>query len=698
METTMKITNSLKLLAAFGVLSAAATQAVAQVDTSKWTCEACPYPKAGLSGEVEVGAGGVKGDRAAYGDWNGLNGKRTFVVAGGKLRARSDSGYGAEVDAADLGLDSRSLSARVGQQGLWGLSLGYSEIPHQLEGAGVSPFIGVGGDRLTLPAGYPAASTASMPLASTLRPVDLGSQRKRLDLGAGWDISRAFSTSVKLRHDVRDGTQRLGASFFNTASQLAAPVDQVTDQLEASVSYTAPQLHATLAYQASAFRNGPEGVTWDNPYFPVLAGSTRGQMAAAPDNQFHQVMASGGYELTPKMRVSGDIAVGRMTQDAAFVAATLNGSLAASVPAGSLQGKVDTFSAHLNLSAAPAEGLRLKASAWRDERDNRTPVYSMPALATDLFLYPGTRRNAPYSVKQSHFKASADWRASKTLKLGAGYDWDERVRSYQAAVRTTEDSVWGRASLQALDNWGLSLRVAHADRKHSPYGSVTYGIAPQNSLLRLPNLAERQRNTAGLRTDIGVTEKISLALFVDFSDDRYPDATIGLQRARSATGGAELAIAVAEQSQLYLFIQDDKGRSRQAGSEAFGAADWSGRLLDSTQVIGFGAKHVMLGGKLELGGDAVFTRSRSRSSVETVAGGPAYPVARDARDSTKLYATYQLSEKMSLNARWWYEEQHMADWHLDGIAPGTVGSLLALGELAPSYRVHVLSLALRYRY
>jgi MtrB/PioB family decaheme-associated outer membrane protein len=696
MEPIMKITNSLKLLAALGVLSAAATHAVAQVDTSKWKCEACPYPKAGVSGDVEVGAGGVKGDRAAYGGYNGLNGKRTFVVANGSLRARSDDGYGADVEAADLGLDSRSLSARAGQQGLWGLSLGYAEIPHQLKAAGVTPF--VGSDRLTLPAGYPAASTASMPLATTLHPVDLGSQRKRLDLGASWDIGRTWSTSLKLRHDVRDGTQRLGASFFNTSSQLAAPVDQITDQLEAALSYATPRLQATLAYQASAFRNGPEAVTWDNPYFPVLAGSTRGQMAAAPDNQFHQVMASGGYELAPKMRVSGDIAVGRMTQDAAFVAATLNPNIAASVPAGSLQGKVDTFTAHLNLSAAPVEGLRLNASVWRDQRDNRTPVYAMPAVATDLFLYPGTRRNAPFSVKQSHFKASGDWRATKTFKVAAGYDRDERVRSYQAAVRTAEDTVWGRASLQALENWSVSLRLDHAERTHSPYGSVNYGIAPQNNLLRLPNLAQRNRNTAGLRTDIGVTEKISLAFFADLSDDRYPDATLGLQRARSTTSGMELAIAVGEQSQVYLFIQDDQGRSRQAGSEAFAAPDWTGRLIDSSQVAGFGVKHVMLGGKLELGGDAVFTRSRSRASEDTVSGGAPFPVARDARDSTKLYATYKLDDKMSISARWWYEEQHMADWHLDGIAPASVGSLLALGEGAPSYRVHVLSLALRYRY
>ena len=38
------------------------------------------------------------------------------------------------------------------------------------------------------------------------------------------------------------------------------------------------------------------------------------------------------------------------------------------------------------------------------------------------------------------------------------------------------------------------------------------------------------------------------------------------------------------------------------------------------------------------------------------------------------------------------------DWRLDGVTPDAVPNLLALGELAPNYRVHVLRLGLRYRF
>jgi len=39
-----------------------------------------------------------------------------------------------------------------------------------------------------------------------------------------------------------------------------------------------------------------------------------GQLALAPDSQFHQIAASAGYQFTDKTRGSADIAWGRMTR------------------------------------------------------------------------------------------------------------------------------------------------------------------------------------------------------------------------------------------------------------------------------------------------------------------------------------------------------------------------------------------------
>lgn len=691
----------LKILAALGALSAAATAAA--VDTSQWKCESCPFPKTGVSGEFEAGVGVVTGERAGYGDFTGLNDKKSFVVLGGKQTLRSESGYTAEVSAKDVGLKSAEIAARLGQPGLWGVDLGWSETPHRIAGAGRTPFQGVGGSNLTLPAGYPAVSSTVMP-ASSLQTIDLGVDRKRTDLGASFIAAPGWSTSLKFRRDQREGTQRQGASFFSSSTQLPVPVDQTTDQIEAALHYVSAKVQASVGYQASAFRNNVDALTWANPFTPVVTGATRASLALSPDNQFHQVYASGGFELAPKMRVSGDIAVGRSTQDSAFLPVTLNSSLStAALPAANLGGKVDTFDGRLSVSAAPAEGLRINASAERHERDNRTPaLLAWPAVATDIFTSPVARKNPAYSVKSTRLKASIDYRVAKGVTLAGGFDGDERVRSYLAATMTRENQFWGRVSAALFDGVTASVRVARADRTHSPYGSITWGAAPQNPLSRVTFLAERTRNTLGARVDMALGEKINLAVHFDAYDDVYPDTAIGLRSARGAGGGVELGFAVDENTQLYAFAQDEQSRARQFGSEAFAAADWQGRTADSAQVAGVGVRHVALGGKLEVNADVVLARSRQQTVVEglRLAATPAtpFPMASNARGSFKLNATWKMSETLSIVGRVNYEEQHVADWHVDGIGTNAVANLLALGETSPSYRVTVFGLALKYRY
>ena len=96
-----------------------------------------------------------------------------------------------------------------------------------------------------------------------------------------------------------------------------------------------------------------------------------------------------------------------MTQNDGFLAPTVNAILAPTVPplpAQSLDGKVDTFTASVKLTATPMEGLRVTASYDRDERDNKTPVRSYPTVSTDMFVgatRAATRRSASRSTGSS---------------------------------------------------------------------------------------------------------------------------------------------------------------------------------------------------------------------------------------------------------------------------------------------------------
>ena len=119
-------------------------------------------------------------------------------------------------------------------------------------------------------------------------------------------------------------------------------------------------------------------------------------------------------------------------------------------------------------------------------------------------------------------------------------------------------------------------------------------------------------------------------------------------------------------------------------------------------MAGVGVRHVALGGKLEVNADVVLARSRQQTVVEglRLAATPAtpFPMASNARGSFKLNATWKMSETLSIVGSVNYEQQHVADWHVDGIGTNAVANLLALGETSPSYRVTVFGLALKYRY
>lgn len=696
----MNTFTSLFILGTLGALSGAG--AAAAVDTSNWTCETCPFEKDNTrSAVVDAGVGAVSDDSRKFGDITGLHEKGAFLVLGGSGRLRGENGFYGSASAADLGLDSRALSAEAGLEGRYRFRLGYAEMPRSFADGAVTPFLGNGGSVLSMPLGYSSlgkGTSADILAAAPAQPIELGYKRSQLGAGLTFLLGPEWSTRVDVRHDVRDGTQRLAGSFFSSSSHLAAPVDQVTDQIEASVSYVTRRLQASITYHGSLFRNGADSLTWANPFAPVVTGSDRGQLALAPDNEFHQIAASAGFEISPTVRISADLASGRMTQDSAFVAATLNPTLSVTLPAASLQGKVNTFNASVRLTAAPTDRLRLHASASRDERDNRTGSLGYAAVTTDMFLGTGLRFNQPFSFTQDRFKFGADYHGGPFgLRTSVGIDQDNRERTLQEVGTTRETTIWARASARPLQNISVALKAAHAERDSAGYGTASWINPAENPLLRKFNMAERKRDSFGGRADIAVGEAVNLGLNMDVAFDDYNDSALGLLYGRTANAGADLSLAVSDETQVHAFVQAERMRSRQAGSQVFGQRDWSALSKDTVEVVGIGVKHVMLKGKLELGADLTFSTSRSDIELDVGTGAP-FPTAKVAVDSLRMNATYKMQDNLSLFGSYGYERYESQDWHWDGVTPSAVPNLLAFGDPAPRYRVQVLRLGVRYRF
>ena len=699
----MKTSNQLLLLGMLSALSSAALadDAKGAADTSQWKCESCKFEDS-LSGTVEVGATSVSDKSAKFGDFTGLNKSGGYFIGNGSASYRSkDSGEYWKLNASNLGLDSRSVDAEGGQQGSYKLLLNYDEIPHYISDNAQTPFLGTGGSSLTLPPGFVKAGTTDTmtSLAGSLHTADIGTERKRLGAGASWIPDSNWEYAVNFRHETKDGTKRTAGTFFINSTQLVEPVDYVTDQIDASATYSSKKFQFKLAYYGSKFRNSNESLTWGNPYatpvsLATFPGSASGQLALPPDNQFHQIQASAGYQFTDRTRGTADIAIGRMTQDSNL----LQYGTAILGPGGSLNGRAKTFDVALKLSSAVTDKMRLNAAYTHNDRDNDTPQSLYSVYVTDLFV--GTpRTNLPYGIKQDKLKLSGDYRVSESLRGALGADFDSRKRTFAEVDTTRENTVWGKVTSHLLEKIDLSLKLAHGERNNSGSFQPIAGITPpENPLLRRFYLANRTRDTASARADIAVSERIGVSLGFDSSEDKYSDTTIGLTNGKEFDLNGDVSLILTEKTNMHFFANHQEIESRQAGSQTFSTPDWTANNKDSIDFFGFGIKHTALEDKLDIGADYSVTHSRGDISVNSGVSAPGFPHLTTSLDSLKIYAAYRLQANLTLQAGYWYERYDSKDWMLDGVAASTIPNVLTLGLQPPRYDVNVVKLSAKYSF
>jgi len=669
------------------------------VDTSNWKCKYCAFEE-GFSGELEAGAGHVSGDSFKFGEYNGLQEQGGFFVGNATARYRSEDATYLDLLFYDLGLDSRSLRVEGGRQGSYKLFLEYDEIPHYISDTAATPYRGTGSETLSLPAGWvEAGSTAGMSaLSGSLRDVDLHTKRKRAGVGLAFIPRSNWETAVKYRHEVKEGKMATAGAFFFNAAQLVEPVDYVTDQVDASVSYSATNWQARLAYYGSMFNNKDQSLLWQNAYTPLIAGADEGQLALAPDNQFHQIVLSGAYQLSERTQTSADLAVGRMEQDEDFLPATLNTSLLVpTLPRNSADAEVDTLTANFRLVSAVTDKLRLNAAYTYNDRDNDTPQSSYSWVTTDSFV-GAPRTNQPYSFTQSVLKLSGDYRIDKSTKVAAGYDYDRNERTRQEVNTTRENTVWGKLSKSVRENLDLSLQFAHAERNNSPYKTVPDIDPEQNPLLRKYNLADRTRDSAEFHANVIPHQRVTLGVAVDFARDDYSRSELGLTEGREVGLNADASVLLTDKTSLHFFAGQERIKSKQAGSQTGSLPYWFARNDDTVTSAGIGIAHQLIVDKLDVGADFTAMRTTGKIDVDGGTAQPPFPDLKTDLDSLKLYANYRLRENMTVHAAYWYENYNSKDWHLDGVAPDTIPNVLSFGAESPDYEIHVVALSLRYKF
>ena len=664
------------------------------VDTSKWKCKYCEVEE-GWNGKLELGLGNLSANSFKFGEYNGLNESGTYFISNATLFYRDADARYLDLSISDFGLDSRALNIEGGQQGDYKLFLNYNEIPHYISSTTQTPYTGSGTTSLTLPGWVSASTTGAMPLlTASLKNVDLETHRKRLGVGLSLSTDSPWNYAINFRQDKKQGNKRIAGAVFLSTTQLIQPVDYVTDEMDVSISYYTKKLQANLAYYSSVFNNNNKSLTWDNAYTIGASGPTTGQLALPPDNQFHQIVLSAAYNLSKKHHISGDIAFGRMEQNDALLAATVNTTLGAplTTASGTSNAAIDTINAKLRWGSTLSDKLKLNATISFNDRDNNTPssVYSL--VTTDLFV-TASPTNLPYSTTKSSLKLNADYQLNKMTKLTTGYDLSTLERSFQDIDKTSENTLWAKVRARSIDKFFVEVKLAQSQRDASTVNIVN---PAENSLLRKYNMADRTRSTLGLHANITPELEYTIALNLDISDSEYDKSLIGLTDSSEFSLSGDISTMLNEETSLNFFMGHETVKSTQAGSQTFSTADWIASNDDTFDHIGFGMTHVITEDELDVGTN--ISKSRATGKIAISSGSSQLPDIKTNRDSFTFYANYHLQETLTLRGEYWYEHYSSQDWSIDGVTANTIPKAITLGELSPAYNVHVFMLSALYKF
>ena len=701
----METRSFLLTLAVASILSAAGTasaQEAAAPDTSAWTCSKCPFDR-GYRSEVELGAAHVDDDSAKFGDYTGLDEKGGYVIASAEGRASEESGYVLEYELTDLGLDSREIRLGGGKQGRYDFELFYDRIPHSIWDTTATPYRGVGSTDLTLPAGWvDSGSTGGMTaLDGSLRSVDIGFDRDRYGIAGRYWMLENVEFKVDYRRDQRDGTRAQLASFGSVSTQLPVPVDDATDRLDATVRYQGAGWFAEVGYAGSIYDTKAASLRWANPFNAMVPGADVGQMALAPDNQYHEFGASAGwYGLPWNTTVSVSLASGTGTQDTGFLPYTINPTLATDpLPARDLDGEMSVMRADLTVSSRPIDRLRLRGSVAWDERDNDTRQRTYTSVVhTDLFPVLDDRVNSVYGFERLRFAGSADFKVYDDLSVGLGGEYRETDRKGTPQEVSTESQAdgWGVVQYRPFGYLGFVLKGGAKERE--PDGRYDPAVAAsngQNPLMRKYNMAYLYRSYAEMLVDVSLgTLPLTLGASAFYGDDSYNFSALGVGSGLDRRYGVDLTWAVNEKVSLFVNGGQEKIDMRTRGSSEFGDPDWLSTVEDDFSTYGAGLR-AQLADDIRLDFTYTHADGDSDTTLEGVSAG-SFPTVTSELDSLRADFSYGLTEKLDVTFTWWYESFDSSDWALQGIGPATIPTILALGAEPYNYSVNYVGASVRY--
>jgi len=387
---------------------------------------------------AEVGGAGVSDGSYKAGEYNGLEKSGFHLIGNFDFRGGgsydSDNAQRWRFRGVDLGLETRSLTAEFGRQGVYRVNAGYDELLRNRSDSYQSPYLGLGTNVLTLPSGWQVPTVAGSsgtnsvinvlsargfvkpigdaqyinaqtnsptygailkPTAAQILTVDsasnadvpafqnynLSTKRTKFDLAFDYSFNPRWGVGAEFRPEHKDGAKPMGTVSRNTGGDISTVIpdliDQNTSQIDLRMNYRGAKGFAQATYYGSIFRNNVPFMSWQNwATGPVTTGAVNlgtgvvNKMSSAPDNTYNQVAGSAGVNVRPMTKLVVNGSYARNTQNQTFIV----DSTTPVVPVSSLNGIVVSTMFDAKFTSRPTKKLNLLAAYKYDNHDNQSPV------------------------------------------------------------------------------------------------------------------------------------------------------------------------------------------------------------------------------------------------------------------------------------------------------------------------------------
>ena len=410
-----------------------------------------------------------------------------------------------------------------------------------------------------------------------LKTDDMSVLRKNAAVSMSYRSSPTMTVKVDFSTTGRSGEMPWGASYaFNSAENLAAPVDQRNNEIRLNTEWANPRGMFRLDYWGSFFDNPLQTLTWDNPIratdynngllppsgpydssgYSNGNGAAFGQAALWPSNNLNSAGATGMIKLLPRTTVNGNVQVTYMRQNEALLPWTLNTSInnppvlnafpgLRQLPRASAETAVNATNAQFTFNSRVLPFVTLVARYRYNDHDNSTPHFDgrqyvrMDAVPEELADDPNTPHvegmSEYFQITRKNFDASGTFglRAFGALKFG--YANERFNREGRGFSDVTEHTFRLAYDASLFNNSMIRVMLDSGQRRGDGFiiQGVDYESGPAGTQpgLRYFDEADRDRTKASVVFSINPVPMAGV--YVQYSTTRdtfLPDESIPVGR------------------------------------------------------------------------------------------------------------------------------------------------------------------------